>query len=164
MEAAKEALSKLVGQAVFLWKAAADEHQPKGESDDFLLADVWTADGRHVPSLMANEGHLTAELTYESEWTQDILQAATGKEKKAAYAKLDAAIRESQATKAAEAEKVHKVEEPPEPIGLGGWIGLLVLGAIVMGVFTNFGQGAKKKNPNRKKSSMEKFWSKIKGQ
>lgn len=170
VEAGKAALQVLVGP-MFLWKAAADEHQPKDADENighYIIADVWTTNGKHVPASLTQEGHLVAAKDYESEWSVDILQAATGKEKQDAYAKLDEALRESNAEKAEAAKAAQKAEEaaePAEPIGFGGWIGLLVLVALVVGVFTNFGQpDKKKKNPNRKPSSMEKVWKKIKGQ
>merc|ERR1719482_396966 len=118
---------------MMLWKAAPDEHQPKDDEEDedldgkIVVADAWTVDGRHIPSLLAKEGHLAASPMYESEFAKDILSAAADEEKKEAYKKLEEALKESEAAKAAErkaqqeAQRAEEEAEDAEPIGFGGW-------------------------------------------
>jgi len=177
VEAGKAALAKLVEKSMMLWKAAPDEHQPKEDEEDedldgkIVIADAWTVDGRHIPSLLTKEGHLVASPMYESEFAKDILSAAADEEKKDAYKKLEEALKESEAAKAAErkaqqeAQRAEEEAEDVEPIGFGGWLGLVVLAVLVVGALTNFGREDKKKvNLNRKKGLFEKLWAKVKGQ
>jgi len=177
VEAGKAALAKLVEKSMMLWKAAPDEHQPKEDEEDedldgkIVIADAWTVDGRHIPSVLTNEGHLVASPMYESEFAKDILSAAADVEKKEAYKKLEEALKESEAAKAAdrkaqkEAQMAEEEVQDVEPIGFGGWIGLIVLALLVVGALTNFGQADKKKvNLNRKKGLFEKLVAKVKGQ
>jgi len=178
VEAGKAALAKLVEKSMMLWKAAPEEHQPseyQNEEDEDLdgkvvIADAWTVDGRHIPSLLAKEGHLVASPVYESEFAKDILSAAADEEKKDAYKKLEEALKESEAAKAAERKAQQEAQmaveaEEVEPIGFGGWLGLNVLALTVVGAITNFGRADKKKvNLNRRKGGFEKLWAKVKGQ
>merc|ERR1719276_830263 len=175
VEAGKAALAKLVEKSMMLWKAAPEEHQPKEDEEDedldgkIVIADAWTVDGRHIPSLLTKEGHLVASPMYESEFAKDILSAAADEEKKDAYKKLEEALKESEAAKAAErkaqqeAQRAEEEAEDVEPIGFGGWLGLVVLAVLVVGALTNFGREDKKKvNLNRKKGLFEKLWNKVK--
>jgi len=177
VEAGKAALAKLVEKSMMLWKAAPEEHQPKEDEEDedldgkIVIADAWTVDGKHIPTALTNEGHLAAAPAYESEYAKDILSAAADVEKRDAYKKLEEALKESEAAKAAErkaqqqAQKAEEEAEDVEPIGFGGWLGLIVLTVLVVGALTNFGRtGNKKVNLNRKKGGFEKLWAKIKGQ
>lgn len=174
VEAGKAALSKLVEKQMMLWKAAPEEFQPKVEDDDLdgelIIADAWTVDGRHMPTLLKKEGHLVSAPAYESELAKDILSAAADEEKREAYKKLEEALKESEAAKAAQraedaaAQRALEEAENAEPIGLGGWIGLAVVALLVIGVFTNFGRADKKKvNLNRKKGLFEKLSGKLSG-
>jgi hypothetical protein len=174
VEAGKAALSKLVEKQMMLWKAAPEEHQPKSEDEDLdgelIIADAWTVDGRHMPTLLKKEGHLVASPMYESELAKDILSAAADEEKREAYKKLEEALKESEAAKAAQraeearAQQALEDAENAEPIGLGGWIGLGVVAILVVGVLTNFGRQDKKKvNLNRKKGLFEKLSGKLSG-
>jgi len=154
----------------------AEEGEEEDEEDEDLdgkivIADAWTVDGRHIPSVLTNEGHLVASPMYESEFAKDILSAAADVEKKEAYKKLEEALKESEAAKAAdrkaqkEAQMAEEEVQDVEPIGFGGWIGLIVLALLVVGALTNFGQADKKKvNLNRKKGLFEKLVAKVKGQ
>lgn len=176
VEAGKAALAKLVEKSMMLWKPAPEEHQPNEDEEDedmdgkVVIADAWTVDGKHIPSLLAKEGHLIASPVYESEFAKDILSAAADEEKKDAYKKLEEALKESEAAKAAERkaqQEAQMAEEAAdvEPIGFGGWVGLNVLAITVVGALTNFGRADKKKvNLNRKKGGFEKLWAKVKGQ
>merc|ERR1719326_1618784 len=131
---------------MMLWKAAPDEHQPKEDEEDedldgkIVIADAWTVDGRHIPSLLTKEGHLVASPMYESEFAKDILSAAADEEKREAYKKLEEALKESEAAKAAEraeqarAQQALEEAENTEPIGLAGWLGFAVVGVLVFGV------------------------------
>jgi len=174
VEAGKAALAKLVEKSMMLWKAAPAEHQPKEDEEDedldgkIVIADAWTVDGRHIPSLLTKEGHLISSPMYESEFAKDILSAAADEEKKDAYKKLEEALKESEAAKAAErkaqleAQRVEEEAQDVEPIGLGGWIGIIVFVFLVVGALTNFGRADKKKvNLNRKRGLFEKLWAKI---
>merc|ERR1719276_560257 len=177
VEAGKAALAKLVEKSMMLWKAAPDEHQPKEEEEDedldgkIVIADAWTVDGRHIPTMLTKEGHLAAAPVYESEFAKDILSAAADEEKRESYKKLEEALKESEAAKAAErkaqqaAQKAEEEAKDITPIGIGGWIGVIVLSLLVVGALTNFGRADKKKvNLNRKKGGFEKLWAKVKGQ
>jgi len=177
VEAGKAALAKLVEKSMMLWKAAPEEHQPKEDEEDedldgkIVIADAWTVDGRHIPTLLTNEGHLAAAPVYESEFAKDILSAAADEEKRESYKKLEEALKESEAAKAAErkaqqaAQKAEEEAQDVEPIGFGGWIGIIVLSLLIVGALTNFGRADNKKvNLNRKKGGLEKLWAKVKGQ
>jgi len=174
VEAGKAALAKLVEKSMMLWKAAPEEHQPKEDEEDedldgkIVIADAWTVDGRHIPSLLTKEGHLISSPMYESEFAKDILSAAADEEKKDAYKKLEEALKESEAAKAAErkaqleAQRVEEEAQDVEPIGLGGWIGIIVFVLLVVGALTNFGRADQKKvNLNRKRGLVEKLWAKV---
>jgi len=171
VEAAKAALAKVVEKSMMLWKAAPDEHQPKAEDEDedldgkIVIADAWTVDGHHIPTMLTKEGHLIGSPMYESEFAKDILSAAADVEKRDAYKKLEEALKESEAAKAADrkaqqdAQKVEEEAQDVEPIGFGGWIGLVVCAVLVVGALTNFGRGSSKKvNLNKKKGSVEKLF------
>merc|ERR1719276_676547 len=162
VEAGKAALAKLVEKSMMLWKAAPNEHQPKEDEEDedldgkIVIADAWTVDGRHIPTMLTKEGHLAAAPVYESEFAKDILSAAADEEKRESYKKLEEALKESEAAKAAErkaqqaAQRAEEEAEDVEPIGFGGWLGLVVLAVLVVGALTNFGREDKKKvNLNR---------------
>jgi len=103
VEAGKAALAKLVEKSMMLWKVAPAEHQPKEDEEDedldgkIVIADAWTVDGMHIPSLLTKEGRLVASPMYESEFAKDILSAAADEEKKDAYKKLEEALKESEA-------------------------------------------------------------------
>jgi endonuclease YncB( thermonuclease family) len=167
----KAYLSKLIAKQMIHYKAAADEYQPA--SGETVVADVWIVGGRHVNSLLTKEGHLVHAEEYKEELARDILSAEAEETKKQSYKELEEALKESEAAKAKErkeraaaqkaAEKAD--QEKGEPIGLGGYAGLMILAIIVIGAVTNFGRedGKKKVNLNRKRSFMGKLWSKMKG-
>merc|ERR1712166_1082046 len=99
---------------------------------------------------------------------KDILSAAAAEEKKDAYKRLEEALKESEAAKAAdrkaqlEAQRVEEEEQDVEPIGLGGWIGIIVFVLLVVGPLMNFGRADKKKvNLNRRRGLFEKLWAKV---
>jgi len=168
---AKEALGKLVDKQMIWYKAAPEPMQRANSSDavPVILADVWTTEGRHISSLLKTEGHLAEVKTYEEELAKDILSVAAEQQKKEDYKKLEEALKESEKAKQeaarasraqAEAEEANEVES----IGLGGWVALLMVVALAVGVATNFGRPSQKKNSlNRKKGACERFMSKIKG-
>lgn len=173
---AKAALEKLVGKQMMLYKVAPDEQQVKSEEgeDEVVLADAWTVDGRHLPTFMAKEGHLVSAKVYHEPLAEDILTAKADADKKEGYKKLEEALKES--AKATKAEKVaqakkqreeeKKLEEAEDvvPIGVGGWICLVLVCGLILGVATNFGfKDTKKKNPNRKQGFFENMFSKLKG-
>jgi len=174
VEAGKAALAKLVEKSMMLWKAAPDEHQPKEDEEDedldgkIVIADAWTVDGTHIPSLLTKEGHLISSPMYESKFAKDILSAAAAEEKKDAYKRLEEALKESEAAKATdrkaqlEAQRVEEEAQDVEPIGLGGWIGIIVFVLLVVGPLMNFGRADKKKvNLNRRRGLFEKLWAKV---
>merc|ERR1719199_1458387 len=106
---------------MMLWKAAPEEHQPKDDDEDdedldgrIVIADAWTVDGRHIPSLLTKEGYLVASPVYESEFAKDILSAAADEEKKDAYKKLEEALKESEAAKAAERKAQQEAQRAEE--------------------------------------------------
>jgi len=171
---AKEALTKLVDKQMIWYKAAPEELQPKAPEDaaepTVILADVWAIDGKHLSTMLKKDGHLAHTEEYQSELGKDILTAAAEEEKKDSYKKLEEALKESEkakqeAAKAAREEAAkQEAEANTEPFGVAGWLGVSVVGVIVLGVATNFGRPSNKKvNLNRKKGPLERFWTKLKG-
>lgn len=176
LTAARETLEKLLGKQMIWWKAAAQEFQPPQEAgpDKLTLADVWTIEGKHVNGFMREQGHLAAAEEYQEELAKNILTAEADDKKQDAYKELAEALKESERAKAKEAAEARKAEvkkvakqeeEKAQGLGLSGWIGLLVVVALVAGVMTNFGRGGKKTktNLNRKRGPLERFWQKLKG-
>merc|ERR550525_179959 len=145
------------------WKAAADEHQPPAEespgAETVVFADLWLMDGRHINGMLTKEGHLAKAEHYQEELARNILTAASDEEKKKSYKELEEAIKESQKAKAqAQAvEEQTQAEENVEGISFGGWVGILVVVAIVMGVFVCGPEKKKKVNLNRKRGFFEKM-------
>merc|ERR1712039_127492 len=146
------------------------EHQPPaetsegGKNEEIILGDIWTTEGRHINGLLLKEGHVVAAKHYEEELARDILQAESEKGKEQAYKDLEEAIKESEREKAktaaaekAAAKKRQQENEPVEPIGFAGHIG--ILGFSVWAKF----QTKRKNNPNRKRGFFEKLWNKVKG-
>jgi len=177
LKASKETLAKLIDKQMVWWKAGPDESQPEqpkeqegeekgAEPPALVLGDAWLIDGRHINSLLVSGGHLAQEEHYQSELAKDILTAAADKEKKDSYKKLEEALRESEKEKRKIAEQ--RLEEEKlkgEPIDFAGWMGLAVVGVIVVGALTNFGRGSGKKkvNLNRKRGFWESCMAKLKG-
>jgi len=163
----KDALEKLVGKQMIWFKPAPDEHQPSpvGVEVPVIVADVWLSDGRHLSTLMVKQGHLVAQEAYHTDLARNILSAEADEAKQESYKKLEEALRESEKEKVRLAEEQRKAEKMKrEPIGISGWIGLGVLGIIVLGSLFNFGRPSKKKvNLNRKKGFFGNLWSKVKG-
>merc|ERR1719181_2735655 len=99
---AKAALAKLVDKQMVWYKAAPESLQapstPAGEPD-VVIADLWSIDGRHIPTALKKEGHLAELQEYESELAKDILTVAAEHEKKESYKKLEEALKESEAAK-----------------------------------------------------------------
>lgn len=169
---AKAALQKLVDKQMVWYKAAPDDLQPAaspGNEPDLVIADLWSIDGRHINTAVKKDGHGVHVEEYHSELGKDILTAAAEVEKKESYKKLEEALKESEDAKRAAAKEQKKAQEAEEanetePIGLGGWAGLSLVGLLILGVVTNFGQGrVKKVSLNRKKGFFEQFWTKMKG-
>jgi len=169
IESSKGALRQLVGKQMVWWKAAADEFQPKGEDpsgEAVVLADLWLMDGRHIPTMLVTEGHLAKTEHYAEELARNILTAESDAVKKESYKELEEAIRESQKYKAEEAKAAKAKAEadmPAESIGLGGWVGIVVLVGVVAAAFLLVPEKKKKVNLNRKRGFFEKVWSKLKG-
>lgn len=164
----KAALQKLVDKQMIWWKAAPDEAQPEQKEDAHLIVDVWLLNGMHVNGLLRDQGHASQIQEYESELAKNILTAAADEEKKESYKKLEEAMKESEKERkkaAAEEAKIAAANEPGEPIGLTGWLGIATLVIIIIGACTNFGRGskAKKTNLNKKRGCLERFWAKVKG-
>merc|ERR1719473_1077675 len=142
-----------------IWYKAAPENiqapATAGAEPDTVIVDLWTIDGKHIPTSLRADGHLEEHKEYEYELAKDILTAAAEVEKKDSYKKLEEALKESEKAKkeAAKAARVQQeAEEPGEGFGIGGWIGMACLLAIVIGAATNFGRPSNKKvNLNRKK-------------
>lgn len=171
---AKENLQKLVDKQMIWYKVAPETFQQPapsaGSEPDIVVADLWSIDGKHISTALKKDGHLGETQEYETELGKDILTVASEEEKKDSYKKLEEALKESEKAKkeAAKAAK-KKVEEEEaaesEPIGMAGWLGLVMLGVIVVGAATNFGRKSNKKvNLNRKKGPLERFWNKLKGE
>jgi len=170
VKVAKDALTKLVDKQMIWYKAAPENIQAPatpGAEPDTMIVDLWTIDGKHIPTSLRGDGHLEEHKEYEYELAKDILTAAAEVEKKDSYKKLEEALKESEKAKkdAAKAQRVEEeAQEPGESFGLGGWLGMACLGVIVLGAATNFGRASGKKvNLNRKKGFFEKFWMKLKG-
>jgi hypothetical protein len=165
-EASKAALSKLVGKQMVWWKAAPEANQPKGDAET-VVGDIWLIDGRHINSLLKKEGHLSHVEEYKEELARNILTAKADEEKKESYKELEEALKESEKAKrkAAKDEKQAEDLAKTEPIGFGGYVGILMLATLGLGVATNFGQPRtqKKTNLNRQKGPFERLWSKLKG-
>jgi len=177
LERSRNAFEKLVGKQMIWWKAAADEHQPQapegGDKEEVpVLADVWLIDGRHVNGWLTKQGHLSAAEDYPpSELARDILTVEADANKKAAYANLEKAMKENQkaqkeAAAQAAKEAKEKADAEGEPIGVAGWIGIVAVGIIILGVFLlhHSGQKKKKVNFNRKRGWFESIWAKLKGE
>lgn len=168
---AKAALQKLVDKQMIWYKAAPEDFKQAesapGADPDTVVVDIWSIDGKHIPTALKADGHLDEAKEYEYELAKDILTAAAEEEKKESYKKLEEALKESEKAKqdAAKANRAQQeAEEPGEGFGLGGWIGVISLVVIVVGAATNFGRpSGKKVNLNRKKGPLEKFWMKLKG-
>jgi len=169
---AKEALQKMVDKQMIWFKEAPESLQAPaspGAEPDLVIADIWSIEGKHVSAALKADGHLEAKDHYKNEIGEDILSVRNEAEKKESYKKLEEALKESEKAKkeaaaaaAAEAQKEYD-EANVEPIGIAGWIGLAVVGLIVLGVATNFGRpsSSKSKNMNRPKSRMEKVCNYI---
>lgn len=165
VEAAKSALGKLVGKQMIWWKAAPEEAQPSGDGET-VIGDVWLIDGRHINSLLKKEGHLPHAEEYKEELARNILTAEADEKKRESYKELEEALKESEKAKQKAEKEAKKAEElKGEPIGFGGYLGLMVLVIIVVGVLTNFGRPNPKNkvNLNRKRGIFEKLWLKLKG-
>merc|ERR1712217_268924 len=176
LEAGKNALKRILTKQMVWYKAAALEHEPPaetsedGKNEEIVLGDIWTTEGRHINGLLLKEGHVVAAKHYEEELARDILQAESEKGKEQAYKDLEEAIKESErenAKAAAEEKKAAKKRqeenEPVEPLGFSGYIGIAVIVGIVgFSVWASF-QTKKKNNPNRKRGFFEKLWNKVKG-
>merc|ERR1712014_103179 len=114
---------------------------------------------------MGKEGHLASASEYESDLARNILSAAADEEKKESYKKLEEALKESEEARkkeAAEAKAQAAANEPPEPIGIAGYLGLAMLAILLIGACMNFGREGKKgkTNLNRKRGFFESFWKK----
>lgn len=174
VDAAKAALTKMVDKQMVWYKAAPDASQLPGSEDgspDVVLADMWSKGGKHINTVLKTDGHLSATEEYSSELAHDILGAAAETAKAESYKKLEEALKENDQHKK-EQDKVNRAkakeqeaeEAAAEGFGFGGWIGIVLLLALIGGVATNFGQGSgKKQNLNRKKGVLERFWTKLKG-
>merc|ERR1719181_1206060 len=141
LDEAKAALAAFVDKQMVFWKEAPEEHQPpavEGETP-VMVCDAWTIDGRHITSMLTKAGHLKADEKYKSEIARDILSAEADEKKKDSYKKLEEALAESNKAKEEAAEE--EEGEPVEPLGISGWIVILVLVATVGGALTNFGRG-----------------------
>merc|ERR1719443_20634 len=149
-------------------KEAPEQGQLKEQTDEetaTVIADIWTIDGRHINGVLTKAGHLAKTEDYESELAKDILTAAADTNKRDMYKDLEEALKESHKAKAqAAAEEAE--QEPAEPLGLSGWIGLSVVGLLVAGVALDFGRAPKKQkvNLNRKRGIFGQLMSKLKGQ
>jgi len=170
VEAGKDYLRTFVEKQMVFYKAAPDVHQLEKQAngeDIMIIADAWTIDGKFISQRMTEAGHLVANPVYVNELAKDILSAESDKSKKEAYKELEEALKENEKAKqqaAKEAAQQAEDEEPLEPLGFGGWIGICVLMFLVVGVPTNFGRPVSKKvNLNKKKNVMEKFFRKLKG-
>jgi len=164
LDEAKAALAAFVDKQMVFWKEAPAEHQPapvEGETP-VMVADAWTIDGRHITSMLTKAGHLKADEKYKSELARDILSAEADEKKKDSYKKLEEAL--AQSNKEQEAAAEEEDAEPVEPLGISGWIGILVLVITVGGAFTNFGRpkDAKKTNPNKKRGFFQNILAKLK--
>merc|ERR1712224_968963 len=104
---------------------------------------------------------LKTDEKYKSELARDILSAEADEKKKDSYKKLEEALAESNKE---QAQAEEEEEEPVEPLGIGGWIGILVVVITVVGAFTNFGRGStgKRTNPNKKRSFFQNILYKLK--
>jgi len=166
IEGSKAALTKLVGKQMVWWKAAPEANQPKGDAET-VVGDIWLIDGRHINSLLKKEGHLSHVEEYKEELARNILTAEADEKKKESYKELEEALKESEKAKrkAAKDEKQAEDLAKTEPIGFGGYVGILMLATLGLGVATNFGQPRtqKKTNLNRQKGPFERLWSKLKG-
>merc|ERR1711939_351320 len=110
----------------------------------------WSIDGKHISSVLKNEGHLSEEPVYETDLAEDILTVASEKEKKESYKKLEEALKESEkakqeAARAAREQQEQEEAENVEGFGLAGWIGIIMLLGLVLGAFFNFGRPSGKK-------------------
>jgi len=157
VEKAKKALKQFAESQMIFWKKAPEEAQTTDEVNGMpvMVADVWTIDGRHVPKAMIKAGHLGEKSEYESEIAKDILMAESDEQKRDSYKKLEEALKENneaQKKAAEEAGQAEEDEEPAEPLGFAGWVGLSVPVVIVLGVFFNFGR----EDPRRSKGSQKK--------
>merc|ERR1719231_971937 len=127
LDEAKAALAAFVDRQMVFWKEAPEEHQPpqaEGETA-VMVADAWTIDGRHITSMLTKAGHLSTDEKYKSELAKDILSAEADEKKKDSYKKLEEAL--AQSNKEQEAAAEEEEGEPVEPLGISGWIGILVL-------------------------------------
>merc|ERR1712048_633774 len=97
------------------YKFAPDAVQPGNSTGEVpvIIADVWSVDGRHIPSFLKKEGHLSDVAEYDSELAKDILSVASESEKKESYKKLEEALKESEKAKqeAAKAARAKAAEE-----------------------------------------------------
>lgn len=153
-EGAKAALEKMVAKQMIWWKAAPDAVQPPQTGENPLIVDAWNIDGKHINGWLRKQGHLSSVEEYSHDLNKDILTAAADQEKKDSYKKLEEAMREqSKAAKeaallmtAAEkvAEKAAK-EEADASMGFGGYVALVIVAILGVGVMTNFGRGNDKK-------------------
>jgi hypothetical protein len=173
VKVAKTALEKMVDKQMIWYKVApesfAQAPAADGPGPDTMVVDLWSIDGRHIPTALKTDGHLETAQEYEYELAKDILTAAAEIEKKESYKKLEEALKESEeakraAAKAAKAEQQAQEDSEVEGFGISGWLGMITLLAIVVGAATNFGRPSNKKvNLNRKKGPLEKFWMTLKG-
>jgi len=166
VEKAKKALKQFAESQMVFWKAAPDTVQTKEEVNGMpvVIADVWTIDGRHVPKAMAKAGHLGAKTEYDSEIAKDILMAESDEQKRDSYKKLEEALKENNEAQKKAAEEEAEDEEPVEPLGLAGWVGLSVPVIIIVGVY--FGQpenDRRSRSGAKKKGFFGSLLSKVKG-
>merc|ERR1712216_981860 len=103
---------------------------------------------------MKEQGHVLERPLYHSELAKDILSVAFEKQKKEDYKKLEAALKENEKAQRAEKEEAKakaakEEEEQTSPLGLGGWLGILLVVALLVGVLTNFGFKGDKKVSTR---------------
>lgn len=168
VEKAKKALKQFAESQMVFWKAAPDAAQTKEEVNGMpvVIADVWTIDGRHVPKAMTKAGHLGAKTEYESEIAKDILMAESDDQKRDSYKKLEEALKENNEAQKKAAEEEAEDEEPVEPLGFAGWVGLSVPVIIVVGVY--FGQPENEGRRSRSGAKKQKGFfgtllSKMKG-
>merc|ERR1712146_688296 len=121
----------------------------------------------------AQEGFSSAVAKNIEESTGTKAAAATSTAKAAAKEKakeeqmkhLADAMSEMEKERIAAAKEAAKnrPEEPPEPLGFGGWVGLLVLGLLIVAGLFNFGRPQRKNtNPNRKRGCFEQLLNKLK--
>eukprot|EP00933_Yihiella_yeosuensis_P050668 TRINITY_DN48467_c0_g1_i1.p1 TRINITY_DN48467_c0_g1~~TRINITY_DN48467_c0_g1_i1.p1 ORF type:complete len:265 (-),score=108.21 TRINITY_DN48467_c0_g1_i1:438-1232(-) len=143
LEKAKADLEKAVSKQMIWYKEGPkDIQKPSEGKDEIIIGDMWTTDGKHLPSAMVDLGHLTSAKEYEEELATDILQAKAEKERKDQYKALEDALKDTrkeaeQAERAAREEAAKNAPPAPKPAGrydLAGKMGLLLGGFLIAGV------------------------------